>query len=117
MQDGVGSSGRQKNGWGCAPPIAQAGCVGPDSRICVRRQHLLAGHHVKVPGRCLCNFCRYVCSTAAKCRPLKTKQAPCGALSTMKGIPKLVFIHCIRLLIQYADQHPMNVPKIYKADQ
>ena len=38
---------------GCAPPIAQAGCVGPDSRICVRRLHLLAGHHVKVPDRCL----------------------------------------------------------------
>ena len=34
---------------GCAPPIANAGCVGPDSRICVRRLHLLAGHHVKVP--------------------------------------------------------------------
>ena len=32
--------------------MAQAGCVGPDSRICVRRQHLLAGHHVKVPDRC-----------------------------------------------------------------
>ena len=38
---------------GCAPPIAQAVCVGPDSRICVRRLHLLAGHHVKVPDRCL----------------------------------------------------------------
>ena len=38
---------------GCAPPIAQAWCVGPDSRICVRRLHLLAGHHVKVPDRCL----------------------------------------------------------------
>ena len=38
---------------GCAPPIAQAGCVGPDSRICVRRLHLLAGHDVKVPDRCL----------------------------------------------------------------
>ena len=32
--------------WGCAPPIAQAGCVGLDL-------HLLAGHHVKVPDRCL----------------------------------------------------------------
>ena len=38
---------------GCAPPIAQAGCVEPDSRICARRLHLLAGHHVKVPDRCL----------------------------------------------------------------
>ena len=38
---------------GCAPPMAQAGCVGPDSRIYVRRLHLLAGHHVKVPDRCL----------------------------------------------------------------
>ena len=51
MQGGVGSSVCQKGG--CAPPIAQAGCVGPDSRICVRRLHLLAGHHVKVPDRCL----------------------------------------------------------------
>ena len=55
------SSWRCRAGWaapvvekgGCAPPIAQAGCVGPDSRICVRRLHLLAGHHVKVPDRCL----------------------------------------------------------------
>ena len=55
------SSRRCRAGWaapvvkkgGCAPPIAQAGCVGPDSRICVRRLHLLAGHHVKVPDRCL----------------------------------------------------------------
>ena len=55
------SSRRCRAGWaapvfkkvGCAPPIAQAGCVGPDSRICDRRLHLLAGHHVKVPGRCL----------------------------------------------------------------
>ena len=38
---------------GCAPPIAQAGCDGPDSRICVRRLHLLAGIRVKVPDRCL----------------------------------------------------------------
>ena len=38
---------------GCATPIAQAGCVGPDSRICVRRLHLLTGHHVKVPDHCL----------------------------------------------------------------
>ena len=38
---------------GCAPPMAQAVCVGPDWRICVRRLHLLAGHHVKVPDRCL----------------------------------------------------------------
>ena len=45
---------------GCAPPIAQAGCVGPDSRICVRRPHLLAGHHVKVPDRCWSDGC-YVC--------------------------------------------------------
>ena len=37
---------------GCAPPISHAGCVGPDSRICVRRLHLLAGDHVKVPDRC-----------------------------------------------------------------
>ena len=35
------------------PPIEQARCVGSDSRICVRRLHLLAGHHVKVPDRCL----------------------------------------------------------------
>ena len=53
------SSRRCRAGWaapvvekgGCAPPIAQAGCVGPDSRICVRRLHLLAGHHVEVPNR------------------------------------------------------------------
>ena len=38
---------------GCAPPMAQAVCVGPDSVICVLRLHLLAGHHVKVPDRCL----------------------------------------------------------------
>ena len=38
----------------CVPPIAQAGCVGPESMICVRRLHLLVGHHVKVPDRCLC---------------------------------------------------------------
>ena len=38
---------------GCAPPIAQAGCVGWDSRICARNLHLLARHHVKVPDRCL----------------------------------------------------------------
>ena len=38
---------------GCAPPIAQAVCVGPDSRICARRLHLHAGHHVKVHDRCL----------------------------------------------------------------
>ena len=37
--------------WSCAPPMAQAWCVGPDSRICVRRLHLLAGHHVKVLDR------------------------------------------------------------------
>ena len=55
------SSRRCRAGWaspvvkkgGCAPPIAQAGCVGPDSRICVRRLQLLAGQHVKVPDRCL----------------------------------------------------------------
>ena len=55
------SSWRCMAGWaapvvekgGCAPPIAQAWCVGPDSRICVRRLHLLAGNHVKVPDRCL----------------------------------------------------------------
>ena len=55
------SSRRCRAGWaapvvekgGCAPPIAQAGCVGPYSRNCVRRLHLLAGHHVKVPNRCL----------------------------------------------------------------
>ena len=54
------SSRRCRAGWaapvvekgGCAPPIAQAGCVGPDSRICVRRLHLLVGHHVKVRDRC-----------------------------------------------------------------
>ena len=53
------SSRRCRAGWAgpvikngcCAPPMAQAGCVGPDSRICVRRLHLLAGHHVKVPDR------------------------------------------------------------------
>ena len=58
------SSRRCRAGWaapivkkgGFAPPIAQAGCVGPDSRICVRRLHLLAGHHVKVPDRCLRTF-------------------------------------------------------------
>ena len=59
------NSRRCRAGWaapvvekgGCAPPIAQAGCVGPDSRICVRRLHLLAGHHVNVPDRCLrCGF-------------------------------------------------------------
>ena len=38
---------------GCAHPIAHAGYVGPESRICVRRLHLLAGLHVKVPDRCL----------------------------------------------------------------
>ena len=37
----------------CAPSIAQAGCVGPDSRTCVRWLHLIAGHHVKVPDGCL----------------------------------------------------------------
>ena len=55
------SSRRSRAGWatpvvekgGCAPPIAQAGCVGSHSRICVRRLHLLAGHHVKVRDRCL----------------------------------------------------------------
>ena len=55
------SSRRCRAGWaapvvekgGCAPSIAQAGCVGPDSGICVRRLHLLVGHHVKVPDRCL----------------------------------------------------------------
>ena len=55
------SSRRCRAGWaapvvekgGCAPHIAQAGCVGPDSRICVRSLHLIAGHHVKVPERCL----------------------------------------------------------------
>ena len=41
---------------GCAPLVAQAGCVEPDSRICVRRLHLLAGNHTKVPDRCLCVF-------------------------------------------------------------
>ena len=50
MQGGLGSSGRQKGG--CAPPMAQAGWFGPDSRICVRRLHLFAGHHEKVPDRC-----------------------------------------------------------------
>ena len=58
------SSRRCRAGWaapvvekgGCAPPIAQAGCVGPETRICVRRLHLLAGHHVKVPDRCLRPF-------------------------------------------------------------
>ena len=55
------SNRRCKAGWaapvlekrGCAPPMAQAGCVWPDSRICVRKLHLLAGHHVKVPDCCL----------------------------------------------------------------
>ena len=55
------SSRRCRAGWaapvvkkgGCAPPIAQAGCVGPDSKNCIRRLHLLAGHHSKVPDRCL----------------------------------------------------------------
>ena len=55
------SSRRCRAGWaapvvekgGCVPPIAQAGCVGPDSRTCVRRLHLLAGHHMKIPDRCL----------------------------------------------------------------
>ena len=54
------SSRRCRAGWaapvvnirGCAPPMAQAGCVGPDSRICVRRLHLLEVHHVKVQDRC-----------------------------------------------------------------
>ena len=45
---------------GCAPPIAHAGCVGPDSRICVRRLHLLAGHHVKVPDRCVLSVYIYI---------------------------------------------------------
>ena len=55
------SSRRCRTGWvapvvekgGCAPRIAQTGCVGSDSRICVQRLHLLVGHHVKVPDRCL----------------------------------------------------------------
>ena len=55
------SSRRCRAGWaapvlekgGCAPPIAQAGCVGLDSRICIQKLHLLAGHHMKVPDRCL----------------------------------------------------------------
>ena len=55
------SSRRCRAGWaapvvekgGCAPPMAQAVCVGLDSRICVRRLHLLAGHHENVPDRCL----------------------------------------------------------------
>ena len=61
------SSRRCRAGWaapvvyngGCAPPKAQAGCLGPDSRICVRRLHLLAGHHVKVPDRCQLVICYY----------------------------------------------------------
>ena len=55
------SSRRCRAGWaapivekgGCVPPIAQAGCVGPDSMICVRRLHLLAGHHMKMK---MCDF-------------------------------------------------------------
>ena len=58
------STRRCRAGWaapvaekgGCASPIAQAGCIGPDSTICVRRLHLLAGHHEKVPDRCLRTF-------------------------------------------------------------
>ena len=49
----AGGQLRSSKRGGCAPPIAQAGCAEPDSRICVRRLHLLAGHHVKVPDRCL----------------------------------------------------------------
>ena len=54
------------------PPMAQTGCVGPDSRICVRRLHLL-GHHVKVPDRCpassavVCNVVNSDCLLNAAC--------------------------------------------------
>ena len=78
------SSRRCRAGWafavvengGCAPPIAQAGYVGPDSRICVRRLHLLAEHHVKVPDRCLRNRCWCAATASPWSKGLRTLTNP-----------------------------------------